>query len=132
MDKSRTLFVWIQRENIKCLCLKCFQKLNVPGTSPGRPLNLRSPLGPLGTSYGRPLGTGTLGRKWTVRGTSCAHWVTGLQKEKTTEFLIDSFSNAVTLLIKNYYFSVVNTNLKQDIGIPMDIYPAAFWANLFP
>ena len=43
----------------------------------------------------------------------------------------DLLGNAITLLIKNCYFSVTNTTLKQDIGIPMCIYPAPFWANLF-
>jgi len=38
---------------------------------------------------------------------------------------------AVTFLISQCYFTVGNLVLKQDIGIPMGIDPAPFWANLF-
>ena len=38
---------------------------------------------------------------------------------------------AVTFLIKQCYFTVGNLVLKQNIGIPMGIDPAPFWANLF-
>ena len=31
----------------------------------------------------------------------------------------------------NCFFKIDNAELKQDIGIPMEIYPALFWANLF-
>ena len=38
---------------------------------------------------------------------------------------------AVMLLIKNFYFTVGNMVLKQDIRIPIGIDPVPFWANLF-
>jgi len=42
-----------------------------------------------------------------------------------------SLIEAVTFLIKQCYFTVGNLVLKQNIGIPMGIDPAPFWANLF-
>ena len=45
----------------------------------------------------------------------------------TRETLIET----VRFLITNCYFTVGNLVLKQDIGIPMGIDPAPFWANLF-
>jgi len=56
---------------------------------------------------------------WTSKGSGRRYFT-----EKT---LID----AVTFLIKNCYFSVGNMVFRQDIGIPMGIDPAPFWANLF-
>ena len=46
-------------------------------------------------------------------------------------FTKESLINAVTYLIKNCYFTVGNQIYKQNIGIPMGIDPAPFWANLF-
>ena len=46
-------------------------------------------------------------------------------------FTKTSLIEAVTFLIKQCYFTVGNLVLKQDIGIPMGIDPAPFWANLF-
>ena len=45
----------------------------------------------------------------------------------TQQTLIDTVSH----LIKECYFTVGNQLFKQDIGIPMGIDPAPFWANLF-
>ena len=42
-----------------------------------------------------------------------------------------SLIKAMRHLIENCYFNVGNITLKQDIGIPMGIDPAPFWANLF-
>ena len=42
-----------------------------------------------------------------------------------------SLIEAVSFLIKNCYFTIGNIVFKQDIGIPMGIDPAPFWANLF-
>ena len=33
--------------------------------------------------------------------------------------------------LKSFFFTVANITLKQDIGIPMGVDPAPFWANLF-
>ena len=52
-------------------------------------------------------------------------------KEQYSFFYKDTLSDAVSLLIKNCCFTVGNNILKQDIGIPMGIDPAPFWANLF-
>ena len=46
-------------------------------------------------------------------------------------FTKTSLIEAVTFLIMQCYFTVGNLVLKQDIGIPMGIDPAPFWANLF-
>ena len=46
-------------------------------------------------------------------------------------FTEKSLTEAVTFLIKRCYFTIGNLVYKQDIGIPMGIDPAPFWANLF-
>ena len=46
-------------------------------------------------------------------------------------FTRDSLIECVSFLIQNCFFKVGNQILKQDIGIPMGIDPAPFWANLF-
>lgn len=46
-------------------------------------------------------------------------------------FTEQSLGNAVEFLIKNCFFVVGNLVFKQNIGIPMGIDPAPFWANLF-
>ena len=40
-------------------------------------------------------------------------------------------SKTVSLLIKKLLFTISNLMFKQDIGIPVGIDPAPFWANLF-
>ena len=37
----------------------------------------------------------------------------------------------MSFLIEEYYFTIGNLEFKQNIGIPMGIDPAPFWANLF-
>ena len=56
--------------------------------------------------------------------------MTSKEKDKIV-FDKDSISDTVSLLLKNCYFTVGNNILKQDIGIPMGIDPAPFWANRF-
>ena len=46
-------------------------------------------------------------------------------------FSKSSLVSAVKFLIEKCYFTVGNLVFKQDIGIPMGIDPAPFWANLF-
>ena len=46
-------------------------------------------------------------------------------------FTKSSLVVAINFLIKNCFFIIGNTVFKQDIGIPMGIDPAPFWANLF-
>ena len=46
-------------------------------------------------------------------------------------FTSTSLAECVSFLIKNCYFKVGNHILRQNIGIPMGIDPAPFWANLF-
>ena len=46
-------------------------------------------------------------------------------------FTKSSLIKATKHLIENCYFDIGNLTLKQDIGIPMGIDPAPFWANLF-
>ena len=60
---------------------------------------------------------------------SSVYW-TSKGKDKRF-FTKASLIQAVTFLIKQCYFTVGNLVLKQDIGIPMGIDPAPFWANLF-
>ena len=43
----------------------------------------------------------------------------------------ESLKDAVSFLIGKCYFTIGNLVFKQDIGIPMGIDPAPFWANLF-
>ena len=58
-----------------------------------------------------------------------AYWTT---KGKDNRFFTcTSLSECVSFLIKNCFFKVGNSILKQCIGIPMGIDPAPFWANLF-
>ena len=44
----------------------------------------------------------------------------------TRKFLID----VISFLITKYYFTIWNLVFKQDIGIPMSIDPAPYWASL--
>ena len=46
-------------------------------------------------------------------------------------FTKSSLKDAVSFLIQKCYFTIGNLAFKQDIGIPMGIDPAPFWANLF-
>ena len=46
-------------------------------------------------------------------------------------FTKSSLADAINFLIKNCFFTIGNMIFKQDIGIPMGIDPAPFWANLF-
>ena len=46
-------------------------------------------------------------------------------------FSCQTLIETVEYLIRNCYFTVGNQIFKQDIGIPMGIDPAPFWANLF-
>ena len=46
-------------------------------------------------------------------------------------FTRSSLKDAVSFLIQKCYFTIGNLAFKQDIGIPMGIDPAPFWANLF-
>ena len=60
---------------------------------------------------------------------SSIYWTSkGCGKRYFTE---KSLIEAVSFLIKNCYFTVGNKVFSQDIGIPMGIDPAPFWANLF-
>ena len=45
----------------------------------------------------------------------------------TRKFLID----VISFLITKCYFTIWNLVFKQEIGIPMRIDPAPYWANLF-
>ena len=38
---------------------------------------------------------------------------------------------AINYLIEDCYFNIGNVTMKQATGIPMEIEPAPFWANLF-
>ena len=42
-----------------------------------------------------------------------------------------SLIEAITVFIRNYYFTMGNMVFKQDIGISMGIDLDPFWANLF-
>ena len=46
-------------------------------------------------------------------------------------FTQQTLKDTVSYLIQKCYFSIGNLVFKQDIGIPMGIDPAPFWANLF-
>ena len=46
-------------------------------------------------------------------------------------FTQETLKDTVSYLIKRCYFTIGNLVFKQDIGIPMGIDPAPFWANLF-
>ena len=46
-------------------------------------------------------------------------------------FCKSTLKTAVRHLIENSFFVVGNITMRQAIGIPMGIYPAPFWANLF-
>ena len=60
---------------------------------------------------------------------SSIYWTSkGAEKRYFTQ---QSLIDTVTYLIKECYFTVGNQLFKQDIGIPMGIDPAPFWANLF-
>jgi len=62
-------------------------------------------------------------------GNTSAYWVT---RGKDNRFFTNtSLADSVSFLIKNCFFKVGNSILKQCIGIPMGIDPAPFWANLF-
>ena len=58
-----------------------------------------------------------------------AYW--GKKSKDSSGYTQHSLKIAVKHLIKNCFFSVGNTVLRQAIGIPMGIDPAPFWANLF-
>ena len=45
-------------------------------------------------------------------------------------YILQSLIDTVSYLITKCYFTVGNQVYKQDIGIPMGIDPAPFWANL--
>ena len=63
---------------------------------------------------------------------SSGKFVSWGKKSKTNpSFSKPSLKMAVKHLIENCFFTVGNCVLKQDIGIPMGIDPAPFWANLF-
>ena len=57
-----------------------------------------------------------------------AYWTSATKKPSFTKF---SLKQATAHLVKNCYFTVGNSVMKQVIGIPMGIDPAPFWANLF-
>ena len=60
---------------------------------------------------------------------SSVYWTTkGVGNRSFTQ---GSLIEAVSVLIEQCYFTVGNLVFKQDIGIPMGIDPAPFWANLF-
>ena len=46
-------------------------------------------------------------------------------------FTKQSLKEALAFLIEKCFFTVGNLVFKQDVGIPMGIDPAPFWANLF-
>ena len=46
-------------------------------------------------------------------------------------FTEETLKETVSYLIQKCYFTIGNLVFKQDIGIPMWIDPAPFWANLF-
>ena len=58
-----------------------------------------------------------------------ANW--GKKSKDSIGYTRHSLKVAVKHLIKNCFFSVGKTILRQAIGIPMGIDPAPFWANLF-
>ena len=60
---------------------------------------------------------------------SSIYW-TSKGKEKRF-FAVTSLIQVVSFLIERCYFTVGNLVLKQDIGIPMGIDRAPFWASLF-
>ena len=63
---------------------------------------------------------------------SSGKFVSWGRKSKTKpSFTKSSLKMAVKHLIEDCFFTVGNCVLKQDIGIPMGIDPAPFWANLF-
>ena len=53
------------------------------------------------------------------------------RKAKKKCFTKHSMKVALNHLISNCYFSVGNVVMRQNIGIPMGVDPAPFWANLF-
>ena len=55
----------------------------------------------------------------------------GKKSSNKPRFNKPSLKMAVKHLIENCFFTVGTCVLKQDIGIPMGIDPAPFWANLF-
>ena len=58
-----------------------------------------------------------------------AYW--GRKDKKKCFTLKHSLKVALNHLISNCYLSVGNVVMRQNIGIPMGIDPAPFWANLF-
>ena len=58
-----------------------------------------------------------------------AYW--GKMANNAIGFTVSSLKQAVQHLIENCFFTVGNCVLRQDIGIPMGIDPAPFWANLY-
>ena len=58
-----------------------------------------------------------------------AYW--GRKSKYKVGFTASSLKRSLRHLIENCYFLVGNTMLRQQIGIPMGIDPAPFWANLF-
>ena len=58
-----------------------------------------------------------------------AYW--GKLVDNTVGFTDKYLKMSVKHLVENCFFSVGNCVLKQNIGIPMGIDPAPFWANLF-
>ena len=58
-----------------------------------------------------------------------AFW--GKKFKDSVGYTRNSLKVAVKHLIKNCFFTVGNTVLRQAIGIPMGIDPAPFWANLY-
>jgi len=58
-----------------------------------------------------------------------AFW--GKKYKDSVGYTRNSLKVAVKHLIKNCFFTVGNTVLRQAVGIPMGIDPAPFWANLF-
>ena len=60
---------------------------------------------------------------------SSIYWTSkGMDKRNFTK---QSLIDTVSYLITKCYFTVGNRAYKKDIGIPMGIDPAPFWANLF-
>ena len=51
--------------------------------------------------------------------------------EPSHSFTTNSLQRPVQHLFKCYFFEVRNSSVLQTIGIPMSIYPAPFWANLY-
>ena len=52
-------------------------------------------------------------------------------QESWKKILLQTLVNAMPFLINKGFFTIGNMVFKQDIGIPMGINPAPFWANLF-